>query len=278
MITGVLKVFVKAQDEGTIELLDRFRRRRALEDRGRSVTEKELDLGRTLMTPAEIPERTARAHAMKNCLSVVRAIAHLVKPELSGRGAERLERLDAAIARMTELVEEDLALTPREPGPPDRLLVRALVRSVTEMLYDRAEAAHVALLVNCDDGWVRGHEAPLREALFNLIANAVEATPAGGAVLVDTCTTDDGDQLWSVQDTGAGMPADVLRQLGAVRRSFRKNGAGVGVALAAEVFLEHEGLVRFESTRNSGTRVTIWLPGAADSEGDAQARGRTAPW
>ncbi len=241
--------------------------------------EKEIDageLGRTVMAPAEVPERAARAHALKNCVSVVRAISHLVRPELSERGAERLARLDAAVARMTALIEEDLALGPTTGGARARLSVRALMHAVTETLYDRAEAAHVALLVNCDDGFFHGQEAPLREALFNVLANAIEATPPGGAVLIDTCTTEDGDQLWSIQDTGSGMPADVLRQLGGVRRSFRKSGAGVGVALAAEVFLEHQGLVRFESTRNSGTRVTIWLPATASAEGSEDVRGRTA--
>lgn len=236
------------------------------------------ELTKTVMAPAEIPERAARAHALKNCISVVRAISHLVKAELSERGLERLARLDAAVERMTTLVEEDLALVPSERGAAARIEVGTLVRAACEMLRDRAEASHVALMVECGDGWVHGHAGELREALFNLVANAIEASPPGGAVLVDTRVTEDGDQLWSVQDTGTGMEPEVVRQLGAVRRSHRKNGAGVGVALAACVFLEHHGLVRFESTRNSGTRVTIWLPGEAAGREAHEVRGGTAAW
>jgi len=236
--------------------------------------------GRTVLTSTSVPERAARAHAMKNCISVVRAIAHLVRSDLSPKNAQRMERLDGALGRMTELVNDELA----ESGPlpiahrRDRIAVRDLVGSVCEMLYDRAEDARVALLVNCDDGWVWGDEGELREAMFNLIANALEATPAAGAVLVDTCTTPEGDQLWSVQDTGPGIPVEVLQHLGAVRRTMREDGSGIGVPVASDIVLGHGGLVRFESMRNSGTRVTIWLPGAGDPELRPEGRDQPAPW
>jgi signal transduction histidine kinase len=115
-------------------------------------------------------------------------------------------------------------------------------------------------VANAESSTLRGDRADLKEALFNLTANAIEATPPGGAVFIDAGLTAQGQHVISVQDTGSGMETEILRQLGAPRRTFRANGSGFGVAVAVEAVHAHGGLVRFDSTPGRGTRVTMWLP------------------
>lgn len=213
----------------------------------------------TSVDVAHISDSAARAHEQKNCLSIILAVASLVTPELSDGGRERMERLRAAAHRIRDLLDPDLAETSLDEriGEVD---VQRLFDGVCERLRDRAAAAQVALVVDCSGGHVRAVGAELREALFNLIANALEATPAGKAVFIHTDTTPEGDQLWSIHDAGAGMPPDVLDRIGVPHRTFRPDGSGLGVALAKAIIRRHGGSLRFDSVCGRGTTVSIFLP------------------
>jgi signal transduction histidine kinase len=215
-----------------------------------------------------VSPRAARAHALKNAISVARAASHLIAPELSARGRERAARLDRALSAMAALVDLDLAAEGRaaEERRREPFDMGALVREVCQLLCDRAEAANVVLVANAESAIVHGDRADLREALFNLVANAIEATPPEGAVFIDAWLTTRGEHVISVQDAGSGMEEDILRQLGAPRRTFRANGSGFGVAVAVDAVHAHGGLVRFDSTCGKGTRVTIWLPSPPEQQ------------
>lgn len=210
----------------------------------------------TVCTPS-VSESAARAHEQKNCLSIILAVASLVTPELSDGSRERMDRLRAAANRIRELLNADLDESGDDRSDVD---VKKLFDGLREMLRDRAEAARVKLVIECSGGHVRAAGADLREALFNLIANAVEATPPERAVVILTEVTPDGGQLWTIRDDGVGMCRDVLEQVGVPHRSFRLGGSGLGVALAKAIVRRHGGSLRFDSESGRGTKVTIRLP------------------
>ena len=206
-----------------------------------------------------VSESAARAHEQKNCLSIILAVASLVTPELSDGSRERMERLRAAAHRIRDLLNADLD----ESGDDGREIeVRRLFDAVRESLRDRAEAANVELVLECGGGTLRACEGELREALFNLISNALEATPPHRSVFIHTEVTADGDQVWSIHDSGTGMRREVLDQIGVPHRTFRRGGSGLGVALARAIVNRHGGSLRFDSVRGRGTTVTIHLPRA----------------
>ena len=212
---------------------------------------------------APVSPKAARAHAQKNCLSVIAAIANLVSPDLPEASRRRMGRLQDAVKRLAALVDDDFEREP-EPALGRTTLgivdVCALVRRVCDLVADRAEARSVVLVVDCCGGSLAGDEDGLAEALFNVLANAIDATPAGRAVYLDTASTPDGDQHWTIQDTGQGMSNEALEQLGTPYRTTRVDGTGLGVALAIRIVQAHHGQMRFESTLGEGTRVTIWIP------------------
>jgi signal transduction histidine kinase len=100
----------------------------------------------------------------------------------------------------------------------------------------------------------------LVEAVGNLVANAVEATPCGGCVSLTARLTTEEDHVWTVQDTGCGMCAEQLCRLGRPFQSEREGGSGVGLAFARRVIADHGGLMRIESRVGSGTVISLWLP------------------
>ena len=219
--------------------------------------------GLTLFDAPALSARAERAHAMKNCLSVIIAVARLVEGELSGRGRERMARLEAASLRLRDLLADDLDEKPTSAEGRDGFrtsCVASLARDVTARLTDRAEHSQVRVSTRCAGGQLAGDEPKLKEALFNLVANAIEATPAGGRVLVTTQVTADEDHVWTLQDTGSGIAAEQLATLGLPYSTRRPGGSGLGLAFARKVAAEHGGLVRIESVPGAGTVVSLWLP------------------
>jgi signal transduction histidine kinase len=165
---------------------------------------------------------------------------------------------------MQDLLAEDLAAeSGQNPAQPrvetNACCVERLVKSVAERLEARAEEAGVKLSIDCGGGAIQAEEAGLSEAIFNLLANAIEATPRGGAVSLETRLLPNGDQRWVLHDTGYGIADDQLGRLGLPYRSRKKGGSGLGVAIALAAIARHGGSLRIESRRGLGTSITVLL-------------------
>jgi signal transduction histidine kinase len=217
-----------------------------------------------MRTQHQVSPRAARAHALKNSLSAVSAINCLIRSELSEVGRERVERSQEAVRRMLSLIEEDLSPDGVAEARPDAFIcTQELAKALVKRVGDRAEASRVDLVVQTGAGTVVGDAHALAEALGNFVLNAIEATPAGGAVCVATHECADRSLLWTIEDTGPGIPPDLVEHLGTPFASRRDGGTGLGIAVAHDVIARHGGRTRVESRAGSGTLVSIWLP--ADS-------------
>jgi signal transduction histidine kinase len=216
--------------------------------------------------------RAARAHALKNCLSTILAINRLLEREANEKSRERLRRSEDAVKRMLALIADDLEADGAASRSEDAFVsAEQIVRAVVARVGDRAEAGGVELFVQNGPGGLVGDAAALAEALGNIVLNAVEATQAGGAVLVATYECPDRSQLWTVQDTGRGIPAEMLPRIGIPFASCREGGTGLGLAVAHAVVEKHGGVMRIESPTGAGTLVSIRLPPLAGDIGAPKA-------
>jgi signal transduction histidine kinase len=220
--------------------------------------------GPIMLTKHRLSPRAARAHALKNSLSVVSAINWLIQSELSDVGRERVERSQEAVRRMLSLIAEDLSPTAVAEARPDTFIcTQELAQALIKRVGDRAEASRVDLFMQTGAGGVVGDAHALAEALGNFVLNAIEATPAGGAVCVATHECADRSLLWTIHDTGPGIPPDFVEHLGVPFASRRDGGTGLGIAVARDVIARHGGRTRIDSRAGSGTLVSIWLPAAS---------------
>jgi signal transduction histidine kinase len=99
----------------------------------------------------------------------------------------------------------------------------------------------------------------LRHAIDNLVRNAIDATPAGGTVTLRAIRRG-ASAIVEVEDTGAGIPEDVLPRVFDLYFTTKRDGTGVGLAVAQQVVTAHGGTIEVHSQVGRGTRMVIDLP------------------
>jgi C4-dicarboxylate-specific signal transduction histidine kinase len=132
---------------------------------------------------------------------------------------------------------------------PDGVDVEALLLRVCERSRERAEALGVGLIVECGGGVLDLDGVALEDILANLVGNAIESTPSGQSVRLDTRVTDAGDQLWTIRHASPGTPARVM--------------------LSAATTMRIGGSMAFESSEKDGTTIRLLLP-CEERDGDSQ--------
>jgi signal transduction histidine kinase len=178
--------------------------------------------------------------------------------------------MEAEADRLERILAEYLSFS-RAPSEPRRepCSARALVREVLALFEGRALAAGVHLGEAGDELTLSADPRLLKQALFNLIANAVEATPAGGEVRGHVRATANGASI-AVEDTGRGMDAHTLARVGTPYFSTRAEGTGLGVVIARRIARQHGGELALVSRPGGGTTATLLLPLAAPFSEDLQ--------
>jgi signal transduction histidine kinase len=151
-------------------------------------------------------------------------------------------------------------------GPVDLAVVVQDAVALTRALWkDEAEArgTPIELVTDLDRvPPVEGQAAALREAVRNLILNAVDAMPRGGRLGLTLRRVDAGVEL-HVSDGGEGMPEDVRRRIFDPFFTTRApHRTGLGLSVVHGVVNRHRGSVRVRSEHGGGTTVTLWFPAA----------------
>jgi PAS domain S-box-containing protein len=158
----------------------------------------------------------------------------------------------------------------RSEAPRERVDVGRVLNEVAQLTAPQwrdaaqAEGRHIDLQVEVDgtvvlDGWAHA----LREALTNLVLNAVDAMPHGGQIRL-SARTEDGRAVVSVADTGVGMPADVQARIFEPFFTTKgERGTGLGLAQTYGIVQQHGGLISVESQPGHGTTFRLSFPAAA---------------
>ncbi|MGE5182102.1 MAG: sensor histidine kinase [Acidobacteriota bacterium] len=231
------------------------------------VAETEAQLRRLQSVGAKV------AHELKNPLAAIKGLCQLVArtPE-SERTQERLAVVASEIERMETILAEYLSFSrPLEDLHAEELDLAALARDVCDVLAGRADQAGVTLAIEGGKTLTKGDPRRLKEALINLVANAIEATPSGGKVVLRVRASGAGAML-EVEDTGRGIAPDDLERLGTSFFTTRPEGTGLGVVLAQGVITQHGGTLAYESTVGRGTTARITLPAGAAPAPEPTAR------
>jgi signal transduction histidine kinase len=232
------------------------------------------------------------SHDLRNPLNAVKLGASLLAQSeaISGDDREQLEIIDISANRMADLIADLLDVTRLEGGKrlpiePARVEIEPLFGEAHELFRSQAAANAVNLDYEIERGTPAIHADRHRvmQVLSNLIGNALKFTPAHGFVFFRARPEKDAQVLFSVSDSGPGIPkkhlTDIFNPYWQAKRAERM-GAGLGLPIAKGIVESHGGRIWLESEPEKGTTFYFTIPsdrGGAAAENVTRAAESPAP-
>ncbi len=172
---------------------------------------------------------------------------------------------------------------PTQDGPADTVDVGGLLREVAALTAPRwrgdaqQHGRPISMIVEIvGDTTVRGWAPALREAITNLVFNAVDALPDGGTILLGALQEAD-RVLVTVTDSGIGIPAEAMAHVFEPFFTTKgERGTGLGLAIVYGIVERHQGTVSISSPPGRGTTVTLALPSGSVAPAQPPKRPETA--
>jgi PAS domain S-box-containing protein len=232
------------------------------------------------------------AHDFNNLLTTVLATCELLEPELPADTTWRseLQVIRGAALRGAELTRKLLAFSRQAPLTIQSVRLGALVDDFGR-LARRIVPEDVAITIRVDapEGTVLADPGAVEQMLMNLVANARDAMPSGGTILVEVggAALDDEHRRaygWgepgryvvaSVSDTGTGMDAETQRRVFEPFFTTKPvgRGTGLGMAMVYGLMKQHHGFVHVYSEVGQGTTVRLYFPAVDVAEAHQPAAG-----
>jgi two-component system sensor histidine kinase CreC len=208
------------------------------------------------------------AHEVKAPLAAIRGAAELMDEAMpTEQRAKFLGNIRSEAARIQQIIERLLELSSLEARKALRqteaVEAAGLAEEAAAVLRPACEAARVTLHVMATAATLRGERVLLREALVNLLQNALDFSPPGGVVTLRGAV-ETGRVTFTVEDSGPGVPDYALprvfeRFYSLPRPGTERKSTGLGLALVREIAHLHGGDVTLGNRPEGGARAQLWV-------------------
>jgi signal transduction histidine kinase len=209
------------------------------------------------------------AHEIKNPLGSISIHVQLIKKLLDRESEESVDPkmrqylgvVNEEIDRLNHIVVDFLFAV----RPMDMVFILSdlndVVRDTAEFVRFELEDAGIALELQLDESLPSAEldERFMKQALLNLVKNAIAACPDGGTLTLKTEKSDN-EVLLRVQDTGTGIAEEHLARIFDPYWTTKDSGSGLGLTLVFKIIKEHRGEITVSSTPGEGTCFTISIP------------------
>jgi signal transduction histidine kinase len=181
------------------------------------------------------------AHETRNPLNIIRGIAHMISkesdaaPEIRTKSREIIDEADKVAAQLNEFINYSRPREVRRTVLPLGSVVNEVVRTLS---YD-LEEKHIRLQVQGEQLSIQADEQLLRQALFNLLLNAIQAVNGAGEIQIFAQKSSAYEGLLEVRDNGPGVPADRRTEIFKPYFTTQKTGTGLGLAVVQQIVLAH---------------------------------------
>ncbi len=202
-------------------------------------------------------------HDLKSPMSIISGYAELLAQKAnSPEGDEYLEHLNRAIQRISSMAEEIIAFSRGERELLwSTVSINDFVKRFIKQMESLLARSQVTLKTQIrTGGTVEIDQEKMLRVFHNIVLNAVEAMPEGGRLVIEVDRL--GDHIvFGFADTGPGIPEEIR---GSIFRSFvtmgKRQGTGLGLAVAREIVENHGGTISFTSIKGSGTTFLVSIP------------------
>ncbi|MFZ0391192.1 MAG: ATP-binding protein [Calditrichia bacterium] len=223
-------------------------------------------------------QASGAVHHLNNILSVILGKSQILQKKIDDvrlrRDLRIMEQAAADGAKTVNRIRSARSGSKKEISRKV-LNLNDLVQEVVEIARPRleieAQARGIEYQLDLQQGKIKpvyGDATALREALLNLINNALDAMPSGGRLKVRTSMKEN-DILLYISDTGMGIPESVQEKIFEPFFTTKgKNGNGLGLSIVADIVSSHSGKIYVDSVLNKGTTFLMELPSAEEKEAE----------
>lgn len=202
------------------------------------------------------------AHEIKNPLNAMALHLEVLKSRMEEAEPE-VEVISREIKRLDHVVKTFLNFNRPLELKMDTMNLSALAEEVATLVAPDAKSKGINLQTEIGgDAWISGDQDLIKQAVLNVVVNAIEAMGEGGELKIAAASVD-GDSMIVVSDTGPGIPADVQDKIFNLYFSTKENGSGIGLAMTFRVVQMHSGTIDFVSEQGRGTSFRMRFPGLA---------------
>ncbi|MFN2577268.1 MAG: PAS domain-containing sensor histidine kinase [Pyrinomonadaceae bacterium] len=204
------------------------------------------------------------AHEVKNPLSAIKSIAQVMSEDedIKRQHARDLSLIVGETDRLSKSVTQLLSFASKQPPAAAPCEAAELVRSVAALFRADAEERQIILQhrIHGNAALNGVQTAAIRDSLSNLVLNALQSTPSGGGIVIESSVA---DQVitFSVSDTGAGVSPEVRAKIWEPFFTTRQRGTGLGLAIVRKRMEEGGGSARLApATNGGGARFELKIP------------------
>jgi signal transduction histidine kinase len=209
------------------------------------------------------------AHETRNPLNIIRGMAQMISkeadaaPEVRRRSREIVDETDRVTAQLNEFINYS---RPREVRRAPVALDSVVAEVARALNYD-LEEKHVRLNVPDRMLTIEADEQLLRQALFNLLLNAVQAVEPGGGIEIVAERENTGEASLEIRDNGPGVLPDQRAEIFKPYFTTHQNGTGLGLAVVQQIVLAHGWEIECAANQPRGAifRITHLKPAAKAS-------------
>ncbi|MET3730020.1 two-component system sporulation sensor kinase B [Fictibacillus halophilus] len=199
------------------------------------------------------------AHEVRNPLTVVKGFLQLMEGE-DERHKHYYPLILSELGRAENIISDYLNFAKPEFKKIETFPLPLLVMELSILLNPYALKEGISLTHTIEsDAVITTDRNQLKQALINILKNAVEATPKEGRVTIKLIEEDDSVKI-IVRDTGKGMTKEQLTRVGSLFFSTKEQGTGLGTMVSTRIIESMGGRVDYTSKLDKGTKVSVTLP------------------
>ncbi len=202
------------------------------------------------------------AHEIKNPLTPIMMLMRRVKEEKESLTENDIEIIEEELQRIDKIVTEFLAFARPDKVEKTEVNINEVLKEViaiTRPKMDHSSIYHNEKYSPSLPDITGSHDA-LKQVFLNIILNALQAMDSHGGTMTIETSTDNGNLLAVINDTGTGIPEEDLERVFDPFFTTKNDGTGMGLALTHNIISDHSGKIDIDSVQGKGTTVKVILP------------------
>jgi signal transduction histidine kinase len=238
-----------------------------------SDTRSRLDRSRNQLLIAEKLASVGRlaasvAHEIRNPLTAMKMWLFSIREAVQGNAdlVRKLGIISEEISRLESIVRDFLEFSRPQTLDCQPQDVGAVIDQTLELLGPRFQGEKIKITCTPRPALppVMADSAQLKQVLLNLLGNAADAMADGGEIRITSNAENDADGrpmvVVRICDAGPGIPQDIKCRIFEPFFTTKEKGTGLGLCIAAQVMVRHNGGLVLESSTEKGTTFAVWMP------------------